>query len=575
MEGRSSVDQDSKSTAEPPDRTVFTADILADALLLGEAMRTLLTVSGGVYGMVLLTEDYGTLSLAFTPGERARTDFLTGTLRIIVTTADDEKNNDTSLILSDALARERHAKHLASKMPRPRRGLLEREEGRSPPWGVILDVFAAVVAAAMVATQRGRGERRGKREQNDAGSAPPPEPEPTPEATEEGLCLLADPHLMDRIGAKLQMRGFAGELRPALLLYLTLTSRVLRRPANVAVEGPSAAGKNFAIDQVTALFPAAAIYRLTSSSERLLVYTKESFRHRYVVVDESAGLHHDGVGATILRTIAWDGCLRDGTVEKTPQGTVAREITKEGPTGLITTTVKPLEDELATRLLPVAIRDDEEQTREILREIGSRAAAGSKSVDVSTFVAAQCWLSAQAPIEVLIPFAPLLAKLVPARAVRARRDFRLLLGYVEASAALHQRQRPHDEHGRILATLTDYEVVHPLLAQTYTQASGGLTDAQRAAVEAVTALWEEAGGKPVSMRAVAKRLNLEVSSVSRRLRHSLKLGFVVNEETEKGKPARLKPCDESLIFPTDLPTPKELRAALGETGGNEAKVDLS
>ncbi len=382
------------------------------------------------------------------------------------------------------------------------------------------------------------------------------------EALRQGGGLLDDPHLLDRVDDVLQRCGLVGDKRNARLLYLALTSRLLSRPVNVNVEGPSAAGKNYTVLQVVSLFPADATHILTAFSERSLVYTEADLRHRFVIVNEAAGLHRDGVGGTIVRALAWDGRLIYETVDKTNKGLRPRRIEKLGPCGLITTTTKLLDAELATRMLTITVRDDPDQTRLIVQEAGRRAAKGAADVDVSSFVAAQRWLASGGVHEVAMPFGEVLGDLVYAGAVRMRRDFAQLLTLVQTCALLHQRQRPRDDHGRIVATLEDYGVVYALAVDVLNAtAADDLTPAQREAVQAVIAHNGETG-KEASFQDVARGLGIDKSSARRRLIRPRVNGFVVNEEARKGYPARLKPGDPLPEVRPAIPTPEALVEAV-------------
>ena len=141
------------------------------------------------------------------------------------------------------------------------------------------------------------------------------------------------------------------------------------------VGGPSSAGKNFLVDTVVAFFPAAAVYAVGAMSERALVYTDADFQHRHVVISEAAAIHRDGIGTLIMRCLVWGNQLDYEVTEQGPDGVWrTRRITKPGPTGLITTSVKGVEDELNTRLLTLTVPDDEAATRDILAAAGKRAA---------------------------------------------------------------------------------------------------------------------------------------------------------------------------------------------------------
>ncbi len=370
------------------------------------------------------------------------------------------------------------------------------------------------------------------------------------EALRQSNGLLQNEHLLDRLNDTLSGLGLAGDKRNARLLYLGLTSRLLSRPVNVVIEGPSAAGKNYLISCVQALFPPEAVYPLTASSERLLAFTEADLRQRVIIVGEASGLHHDGIGATLLRTLVWEGRLIYETVEKTEVGLRPRRIEKPGPTGFITTTTRALESELATRLLTITVRDDPDQTRLVLRETGRRAASGQTDVDVVPFIAAQRWLAAAGVRDVVVPFAEILANEVDASTVRVRRDFTQLLTLIRSSALLHQQRRPRDAAGRVLATLEDYEVVYALVRDAFAAAiTDDLTPAQRQAVEVVVAQFADTGGE-LTLRQVAERLGIDKGSASRRLARPLAKGYVLNVEDRRGRPGRYRPGE-------DLPNPRE------------------
>jgi hypothetical protein len=376
---------------------------------------------------------------------------------------------------------------------------------------------------------------------------------------------LDNPHLLDRVDETLSQLGLAGDKKNSTLLFLALTSRLLDRPVNVVVDGPSAAGKSYLVSRVLSLFPSDAAYPLTAFSERFLAFAEEDFRHRFVVIGEAAGLHRDGAGATILRTLAWDGRMVYQTVEKTEQGMRPRRLEKQGPTGFITTTTKPLELELATRVLTISVRDDPEQSRLVVLEAGKRAADGSAKIDVAPFVAAQRWLAVAGVCQVVVPFGVKLAELVDARSVRVRRDFIQLVTLVQASALLLQRQRDRDTQGRVIATIEDYTIVHDLTGELFAATlTDGLTATQREAVNAVVALSEgreEDSHRGVGLREVAKRLGIDRSAASRRLARAAERGYIINLEDRKGRPARYVPGDPLPDPRPAIPTPSSLAQA--------------
>lgn len=181
--------------------------------------------------------------------------------------------------------------------------------------------------------------------------------------------LLNDPNLLDIIRNEIQRRGYAGDVNPPLLVYLALTGRLLERPPNIHIVGPSAIGKSHAIDRTVGLFPKSAYYLLKAGSSRALIYNDEQFDHRTVIVSEADSIPEEGPAAAAIRALASDNQMEYEVVERQEEtGHFAtRHIIKPGPTGLITTSTKRLGPQMSTRVLELTLSDDQEQTKAIVR----------------------------------------------------------------------------------------------------------------------------------------------------------------------------------------------------------------
>lgn len=394
--------------------------------------------------------------------------------------------------------------------------------------------------------------------------------------------LHAD-YILRRVVEALERMGLVGERKNALLLYLVMTSRLLPRPVNALVTGPSSGGKSFLVDKVASLFPPGAIHRLTASSELALVYSDADFRHCMVIFGEAAGLRQDGAGAAILRSIAWEGHLVYQTVEKTTEGMKARKIEKPGPTGIVTTSTRNVEPELDTRMLTLSVRDDPSHSRKILRATARRAAGKSYLVDRAPFIALQRFLALSDVRDAVVPFAETLSQLVDTSVVRIRRDFEQLLTLIRTHALLYQCQRERDSSGRVIATLMDYKAIYLLTADLFqATASDGLTPAQRVAVQTVRKLAAPGSNadvvasikkavsvakEGVTVPQVAKTLGIDRSSAYRRLINPLKQGYVVNLEDKKGRQMRLVPGERLPKERQVLPSLEELMGAMEAPGG--------
>ena len=368
------------------------------------------------------------------------------------------------------------------------------------------------------------------------------------------------PDILGRFARDLATLGVVGEEINGRLIYLAITSRLLSRPVSVAVKGPSGSGKSHTTERVLDFFPPSAFLKMTSLSDKALIYTDEDLRHRFLVILELSGMESEGL-AYLIRTLLSEGFVEHMTVEKEDERHVCRRLRKDGPTGLIVTTTRnALHPENETRLLSLTTTDTQEQTRKIL---AAMAADQTARIDLTPWRALQAWLEL-ADREVTIPFASALAAKVRPVAVRLRRDFGALLSLVRAHAILHQASRERDPAGRIVARIDDYAGVRGLIADLVAEGVGATVKPEtRETVEAVARL-AAAGQDPVTYELVGGELRLDRSSAMRRCRVALAKGYLVNDQQRKGQPARLRvgsplPDDAPL-----LPDPEQLRGCATE-----------
>jgi hypothetical protein len=167
--------------------------------------------------------------------------------------------------------------------------------------------------------------------------------------------------------------------------------------------------------------------------------------------------------------------------------------------------------------------------------------------------------------------------MVPPVAVRLRRDFSGVLSLIKANALLHRASRERDKHGRIIASLGDYAVVRELASEFISENVGLLVGKTvREAVEAVEELkvWNKDGDITVKM--VAKELDLDKSAASRRVRKALDEGYLVNKEERKGKALKLDLGDPLPEERNLLPPVEELEERLhGCISENGSATDIA
>jgi hypothetical protein len=356
--------------------------------------------------------------------------------------------------------------------------------------------------------------------------------------TGEAPRLAACPNLLDEFSNDLTKLGVAGEVQLTQLTYLALTSRVLpwgvpgERPVSVIAKGTSSSGKSFAVGAVIKLFPEDAVLTLTSSSRLYLLYQDKPLSHRFIYVPEWTTLKDDEDLISILRTLVSEGHINHGTVEG--QGRKeARELVKEGPTGLLMTTTAAVTDpELETRCQTLRTDDSPQQTREVFRAI---AAAGRQQgeVNLQRWHDLQRWLEAQ-PAQVDVPYAEDLAELMPNTTVRMRRDFTTILCLVRAHALLHQRTRKRGRRG-VEAAFADYgavrDLVESLLAE---EADAHAPEALHETVEAVREIITIGGKDHATIRDVSERLKVGRQAAGNRVRRALSAGYLLDVSSTRG-----------------------------------------
>ena len=373
----------------------------------------------------------------------------------------------------------------------------------------------------------------------------------TPAQKVAARALMCGADILAVLGKAVESSGLVGETDNAKILYLALTSRLFERPVSIAIKGVSAGGKSYTVERVLKFFPSAAYFARTGMSEKALIYSEESFKHRFIIIYEAAGMNSDMM-SYIIRTLLSEGHIDYELVDKTASdGLLPKHIVKEGPTGLITTTtLARLHPENETRLLSLSVVDTKEQTKAVLRSLAT------DKTDPVDYVP---WHLLQAELvtgeqRVVMPFAGTLADLIPPVAVRLRRDFRMLLTLINAHALLHRETRGRDAEGRIIATLTDYEVVRSLVSKLFEEGvEGTVSETMRETVEAVAA-----EGTEVSITTLARRLNLDKSAVHHRVRKAIARGFLENREEKKGLAARISLLDPLPEDQEILPDPARL-----------------
>jgi hypothetical protein len=260
---------------------------------------------------------------------------------------------------------------------------------------------------------------------------------------EDALSLLTAPDLMDQVAAAFTTLGVVGEQTSSLTAWLTLTSRLSDRPLGAVIQSSSSAGKSTLADAALALMPTEATVAYSAMTGQALYYLGETdLAHKVLSIAEEEGASR---ASYALKLLVSEGRLSIAAAGKDPLTgrlvTNTYEVT--GPVALLmTTTSAELDEELANRLLVLAVDEGRHQTRAV--HVAQRDAetleglvARAKRADVITRHAnAQRLLN---PVAVVNPHAPSLG--FSDRSTRNRRDNAKYLGLIRAVTLAHQHQR--------------------------------------------------------------------------------------------------------------------------------------
>jgi hypothetical protein len=167
--------------------------------------------------------------------------------------------------------------------------------------------------------------------------------------------------------------GLTGEERNARLVYLVVASRVLDHPASAAVKGLSGAGKSYTVECVLRAFPASAVIVMTAMSEHALIYMRESFAHRTLVLYEATALregrekNEGNQTAMFIRTLLSEGRLVYPTVQKDKHDEHGRIVATAGDY----LAVKELVADLMSDAVGTTVKASVRQTVEAVRQLAT------------------------------------------------------------------------------------------------------------------------------------------------------------------------------------------------------------
>jgi DNA primase len=377
------------------------------------------------------------------------------------------------------------------------------------------DALKAELGRVMLATEEARDAAA-------AQAATPAVPELSAAEREEALALLCDPRLAERVGEAFSAVGLVGESDAALVLWLVLVSRLAERPLGAVVQSSSAAGKSTLAEAALSLLPDEGKVAFSAMTGQALYYLQDAdLAHKVLAIAEEEGASRAGYA---LKLLVSEGKLSIAAAGKDPDTgrlvTTTYEVS--GPVALVmTTTAAELEEELANRLLVLAVDEGRRQTAAVQaaqrqgETLAGLAARQQREATLALHRNAQRLLS---PLAVVNPHAPGLS--FSDRKTRHRRDNAKYLGLIRAVALAHQHQRPRKllqvggaSIAYIEASAADVALAERLAAAVLGVTTDELAPTTRRILGAITAHLGEQRARPFTRRELREATGLSDSQL--------------------------------------------------------------
>ena len=370
------------------------------------------------------------------------------------------------------------------------------------------------------------------------------------QAKAAALALLQSPHFFNLFLAAVEKAGLVGERQNALVLFVATVSRLLPRPLNVLVKGPSSTGKNYLVNRVLKFLPKRAVVQISSASDKSWCYAGENYRHCVLLIDE----RNAATGQTeSVRILISEGRVTRQITAREHGQLVTKDYLARGPVAAISTTTKnriQIDDE--TRHVSIWVDESREQTRAI---VCSYTESRSLSADeLRTWRMVHRLLEGRIGIEIAFPgWFHEVAKRLHVNDVRVRRYFP---AFVEAcrTVCLIRSFRCSRTPTKLTVSFEDFAITTLIFENVFTESlhrRDGREEMTRRAIHSI----QHEDGKAVTANDLAVRLGISNDRAYARLRRAAAAGLI--RRANRPEPSNRKsfvPCDP----PRFIPDPEKL-----------------
>ncbi len=374
------------------------------------------------------------------------------------------------------------------------------------------------------------------------------------------LELLKSPYFFPAFLEAVGRAGLVGEKKNALVVFVVCVSRLLDKPLNLFVKGPSSAGKNFLVRTVLRFLPPETVREITSSSGMSWNYLGKNLKHRIVYLQEESQAGGHVHPARLL--ISENRLIRMVTRRRRNRFVTEREVT-EGPVACISTTTRNrLEVDDETRHLSVWMDDSPEQTRNILVAL-AQGSDGISAEELETWHEVQNLLEARAKLPIEFPgWFKRVAELVETTEIRARRYFAAFLEACKVVCLIRSFRRKEEELGRrekLRVGFIDFATTILIFADAFGKSLEGPGLEELETRQLVEQISKRKGGALVNASDLAAELGATNNQAYARLRNAAREGYIARvNPPAKGNPKLYRVTPLTRFLPDPARVFKEL-----------------
>jgi hypothetical protein len=297
------------------------------------------------------------------------------------------------------------------------------------------------------------------------------------EERKEGMELLEDPKLFNRIASDLEALGYVGEELNKQLLYIAASSRKTADPISVVILSQSASGKSLLVESVRRLMPEEDVVAVSSLSDQALNYIGEGgLLHKFLILGEA--VHSETVEHQIREMLSSHELSRLVAVKDAKTGELSTRTVRSPVVvaAVMSSTRSEINPENASRAFLVNADESREQTRRIHESQRGKYSlerhTRERSV-VPKILAAHHAAQRLLRLRTIVnPFASRLA--FPDALMRSRRDHERFVDLIACVCHLRQYQKrekeSRDETGEVVryieCDLIDYRIAYTILCAT-------------------------------------------------------------------------------------------------------------